>query len=241
MKTRLSRLFLAGGQNAVPLTGWFFAGWTPGTTLVIFWFENLVLSLLIAARIAAHWSATRTRGHTGGFLRNFLTVSVLFTLVHGIFLGFIVGTQLSETVNRDHLIAGLQWMLVAQVVSLGLALWNIGRWPFAEIRKRTDWMLGRVVMVHLSILFGMFLFLAMDKPWWFFSVFVSLKAMLDIGSIVPPWQPKEPPAWLARAANWIDRTTGHRSSNPETFEAYWARTTREEAAERARDEEVVSA
>ena len=220
MTTRLSRLLLAGGQNAVPISGWFFSGWTPGTTLAIYWFENLVLSLVIAARIAAHWSATRTRGHTNGFLKNFLTVSILFTLVHGVFLAFILGTQLPDTVRRDDLIAGLQWMLAIQVASLVIDLWSIGRWPFAEIRRRTDWMLGRVVMVHLSILFGMFLFVWLDRPWWFFSVFVSFKAMLDVGGLLPQWNPKEPPAWLAKGANWMDKKTGTRDWKKETFEEY---------------------
>jgi hypothetical protein len=241
MKARLSRLFFAGGQNAVPITGWFFAGWTPGTTLAIFWFENLVLSLLIAARIAAHWSATRTRGHMNGFLRNFLTVSMMFTLVHGVFLAFILVTQLSDTVHRDDLIAGLQWMLAVQVAALALDLWSIGRWPFAELKKRTDWMLGRVVMVHLSILLGMFLFAWLEQPWWFFSVFVTLKAMLDIGSLLPQWEPNQPPAWLARTMNRIPKSTSARGPKDETFEEYWARTNREEAAQRTRDEEVVGA
>ena len=173
MNTRFSRLFLAGGQNVVPLSGWFLAGWTPGTTLLLFWFENLALSIFLAARIAAHWVATRKRGHASGFLKTFLLTSLAFTLAHGVFLFFVLGMLLKDTVNREDVIAGLQWMLAAQVASLVFDMWNIGGWPFAEIRARTDWMMGRVVMVHLSILFGMFLFMWMEQPWWFFSIFIG--------------------------------------------------------------------
>ena len=35
---RFSRVFLAGGQNAVPVSGWFLGGWSPGTMLALFWF-----------------------------------------------------------------------------------------------------------------------------------------------------------------------------------------------------------
>lgn len=241
MKTRLSRLFLAGGQNTVPITGWFFGGWTPGTTLVVFWCENLVLSLLIAARIAAHWSATRTRGHTGGFLKNFLTISLMFTLVHGLFLALILATQLPDTVSRADLVAGLQWMLGIQIASLVVDLWGIGGWPFAEIRRRTEWMLGRIVMVHLSILFGLFLFFWMGQPWWFFSVFVTLKAMIDVGTLLPQWNPRKPPEWLSRTMNRIPKAASAGGPKDETFEQYWARTDREEARKQARDEEVVGA
>jgi Family of unknown function (DUF6498) len=248
MNTRLSRLFLAGGQNAVPLSGWFLAGWTPGTTLVLFWFENLALSLFLAARIAAHWTATRKRGHTNGFLRTFVLTSLAFTLAHGVFLFLVLGFLLEGTVSRQDAIAGLQWMLAAQVASLAFDLWNIGDWPFAEVRARTDWMMGRVVMVHLSIVFGMFLFMWLEQPWWFFSIFVGLKAMMDIGSLVPQWQPKEPPVWLVRIMDRIGPAPGVAKKKgglagtrkeDETFSEYWHRTQAEEAKTFARDEEVM--
>jgi len=248
MNTRFSRLFLAGGQNAVPLSGWFLAGWTPGTTLLLFWFENLALSIFLAARIAAHWTATRKRGHAGGFLKTFLLTALAFTLAHGVFLFFVLGVLLKDTVSREDVIAGLQWMLAAQVASLAFDMWHIGGWPFAEIRARTDWMMGRVVMVHLSILFGMFLFMWMEQPWWFFSIFIGLKAMMDIGSLVPQWQPKEPPAWLVSTMNRIGPAPGvakkkgglaGQRKEDETFTDYWHRTQAEEAKQFARDEEVM--
>lgn len=227
---QFSRFFLAGGQNAVPLSGWFLGGWTPGTTLALFWFENLLLSLLISVRISAHWRATRTFGHTGGFLRHFVLVTIVFSLGHGIFLGLILGAIIPDTVNRADLIDGVQWMLGFGVASLAWDLWFIGSWPFAEIRARTDWMLGRVVLVHLSILGGMFLFAAAGQPRWFFSIFVGLKALMDVGSLMPRWQPKEAPAWTDRLG---------KGKNGESFRDYWQRTSAIEAQKHARDEEIV--
>ena len=164
-------------------------------------------------RIAAHWTATRKRGHTNGFLRNFVISSLVFTLAHGVFLGLILITMLADTVNRDDLIAGLQWMVGMQVASLLLDLCNIQRWPFAEVRARTDWMLGRVVVVHLSIIVGMFLYMWMEQPWWFFSVFVTLKALMDISGLLPRWEPKmnKPPTWNASSlhSNAASKTRGN--------------------------------
>jgi hypothetical protein len=246
MNTRLSRLFLAGGQNAVPLSGWFLAGWTPGTTLVLFWFENLALSIFLAARIAAHWTATRKRGHANSFLKTFLVTSLGFTLVHGVFLYFVLGVLLKDTVNREEVLEGLQWMLAAQVTSLAFDLWQIGGWPFAELRARTDWMMSRVIVVHLSILLGMFLFMRMEQPWWFFSIFIGLKAMMDIGTLVPQWQPEEPPAWLVTTMNRFGPSPGAKQkrgpfkrAQDESFTEYWHRTQREETQRFARDEEVL--
>jgi hypothetical protein len=247
MNPRFSRLFLAGGQNAVPLSGWFLGGWTPGTTLMLFWFENLALSLFLAARIAAHRAATRKRGHDGGFLKTFLLTSLGFTLVHGLFLFLILAVMLRETVNREDVIAGLQWMLAAQVASLAFDFLSIGGWPFAEIRARADWMMSRVILVHLSILFGMFLLMWMEQPWWFFSIFLCLKAMMDIGSLVPQWNPKEPPAWLVKAMNRLGPAPGAARKKAglvtrkedESFSEYWHRTRAEDAKKFARDEEVM--
>jgi len=235
---RFSRLFLAGGQNAVPLSGWFLGGWAPGTLLVVFWFENLVLSLFIAARIAAHWQATRTRGHEGGFLRTFLLTSLAFTLVHGVFLAIVIARLPGGSIVRDEVVKGVQWMLAAQVASLAFDLWRISGWPFAEIRRRTEWVLGRVVAVHLSILVGMFLFMAFDRPAWFFTLFLVPKAMMDLGSLLPQWEPKEPPAVLVRAMNRVPTRKG-KGRHDESFTDYWRRTRREEMEQQARDEEVV--
>ncbi len=239
MKRGLSRFLLAGGQNAVPASGWFLGGWTPGTTLVLFWFENLIASLFIASRIAMHWRATRTRGHTNGYLRNFLLTALVFTLAHGLFLAMILGSLVPGTVQRQDVITGLQWMGATQLASLAFDAWTIGRWPFAEMRARSDWLLGRVVMVHISILFGMFAFASMGQPWWFFSVFIVLKAMSDFGSILPQWKPKEPPAWLTRTMDRIGKDPKAGGPKNESFADYWKRTTKNEAQSRARDEEVV--
>lgn len=251
MNARFSRIFLAGGQNAVPLSGWFFGGWSPGTTLALFWFENLLLTLFIGARVAAHWQLTRKRGHERGFLKNFLVTSVAFTLAQGVFLVIILGALLRNTVVLDDVWTGLQWMAGTQVASLALDSWSLGRWPFAELRTRTEWMLGRVVMVHLSIIVGMFVFAAMGTPTSFFGFFLVFKALAEISSIVPQWKPKKPPAWLARLMNKVPGSPeakkrrgkprgDHRHAN-ETFEEYWERTDREEAEKYARDEEVVRA
>ena len=67
-------------------------------------------------------------------LKNFLVASLVFTLAHGVFLAFILGSMLPESVNRQDVLSGVQWMLGAQVASLLLDLWRIGGWPFAEIR-----------------------------------------------------------------------------------------------------------
>ena len=166
------------------------------------------LTAFIAARVAAHWAATRKRGHDKGFLRHFLVVPLGLTAAHGVFLALVLGNILPDSVNRADVAAGVQWMLAAQAASLVLNFWFLGNWPFAEIRARTDWMLGRVLMVH----------------------------RLDISSLVPRWQPKKAPGWLASSMDKI-----RPAHDKEAFADYWRRESRLEAEKHARDEEVLDA
>jgi hypothetical protein len=57
------RLLPVAGANAVPVAGVFLAGWDGATALTLYWWENLVGSLLIAVRILVHRLLTRKRGH----------------------------------------------------------------------------------------------------------------------------------------------------------------------------------
>src|SRR5262249_51458076 len=90
--------------NVVPAIGWFIAGWSAGTTLAVYWFENVAACLLIAIRIGAHQRLSPRRGHyryqapstnrrsaqSGTFFSGFLITSLVFSAAHGVFLGFIL-------------------------------------------------------------------------------------------------------------------------------------------------------
>lgn len=230
----LSRFFLAAAQNGVPLGGWFLGGWSPATALAVYWIENVVLGLAVAVRIRAHQLATHTRGHERGFLSGFLVATLAFTAVHGIFLAALLVLLHLGPVDWTEVRDGARWVVASHLASLVLDSFTLRHWPFAELRRRTEWTLGRVGLVHFSLLVGMFLAATRDRPDTIFSVFVVLKAVSEIGSLVPQWKPREAPAPLVRLMNRIPAKRGQ-----ESFEDYWRRTTREEEAKHARDEEVV--
>lgn len=61
--TFISRLFQPRWLSAVLLYGLIYAGWSPASVVVCFWFEKLTRIVLVAARIYVHQVATRKRGH----------------------------------------------------------------------------------------------------------------------------------------------------------------------------------
>lgn len=74
-----------------------------------------------------------------------------------------------------------------------------------------------------------------ETPGAFFGVFVALKAVSDVGSILPQWNPREPPRWLVKATSLFPKQKG------ESFEDYWRRTRKVDDAQAANDEERLGA
>lgn len=228
----ISRLLLALAQNAVPAGGWFVAGWSPGTTLAVYWIENLVSALTIGTRISVHRRATRTRGHRDQTVSSFLLVALGFTLVHGVFVGLMLAVVKVGPVDWDAVLAGARAVLYVHAGSLVFDLVTISRWPFAEIRRRTAGALMRIVLLHMGLLIGMAVAFALDAPASFFSAFIVLKAMSELSSVLPQWDPAEPPRALVAFASLFPSKPGD-----ESFADYWRRETREQREREIRDEQ----
>lgn len=89
---RVRSLLTALGLNAIPAAGWFFGDWSAGTTLILYWFETLLGTLLVAARILLHRRLRPSKGHSnyqapqtkgtpgqGSYLSAFLVPALVFT------------------------------------------------------------------------------------------------------------------------------------------------------------------
>jgi len=205
--------------NAVPAAGWFAAGWSAGTTLIVYWFETLAACLFVAARIVAHRRWSPRRGHfryqapnsdrprsQSYFLQGFLVTSLAFSAAHGQFLGGI----LFVLDHKGHgNLAGVDWhsvklgslyVLIALAIDLVVDLLSMRKWSFRQIEGTANRSLGRVIVVHLTLVFGMF-GAAMTDASALFGVFVVLKTMYALSTALPQWEPATPPRWLSRAMN----------------------------------------
>jgi hypothetical protein len=224
--TRLAEML---GVNSIPVLGVFAGDWTSSTALAVYWFENLIASLLIGARLWLHRRWQPERDDAGQPLprakppSELLIKAIPFTLAHGLFLlpVFLIITKL--TPDPEQLRQAARALLVLQGLAFGVDLWSLDRWPAARVNERADHLLGRVALVHLSIIFGMFLFAWLEREIAFFGFFVGCKLLADLSSFLPkPDQgtPERPPRWLAAIMRHFPRQNG------ETFEEYWVRTNR---------------
>jgi hypothetical protein len=232
------------GLNAIPAFGFLAAGWSSGATLVFYWVETLLLTLAVSALILVHRLRTRRAGHWLGFavrsdadldpaalpgsgyhgLRDFLAVMIPFSAAHGILVAFLTFQALPELGGGERptatdLLSGASWAATFVLLGFLLDLLRIGSRPFSWIEATARGVMGRMVVIHLTILFGMVAMAATDAPDGFFAVFAVMKTAMDFARRLPAGAPSEdPPWWLG----WLDRVVPPQKG--ESFLHFWRRT-----------------
>jgi len=250
---RIRALITALGLNAVPAAGWFLGDWSAGTTLVLYWLETLIGTLLVGLRIILHRRLLPSKGHwnyqapqgqapqTSGrstYLSAFLVPALAFTFVHGIFLAALGGMMISKNlapearIEGEHLLVGLIGIAVFQGADFFSDLIWLRTRPFAWIERLGQQTLGRVFVIHITIIGGMAAVMFTGANRNFFGVFIFFKTLLNCSLVIPQWQPKTPPAWLS---NLMDRIGSPKYKNT-TFAQFWKSTDDQEAARLTRNE-----
>jgi hypothetical protein len=204
------RVLRALGLGGVPPAGFFGAGWSLGTLLLLYWLETILVTLAVTVLILRHRRLTRQQGHwmsdvtitttvqgrrtthrKATFLQSFLSVMVPFTLGHGVFVlafAYLVFPQEigpEARVSGDALANGLAAIALFLLVSLLLDLSRLGERPFRWVERLTQRAQGRMIVTHLTIIFGAAAMAAFDAPLGFLVVFVALKSLLDLGGMFP--------------------------------------------------------
>lgn len=235
----------------VPLVGWFFVDWSGLTTLAVYWFETLVGCAFITARIAVHQRWNPRRGHfryeppdaprrssrRSSFLAGFAVTSTVFCAAHGVFLVAILlvfrGGHDGHFVEIDWRSVGFGCLSVLLFLALGFLtdLSTLRQWTFGAVEQMANQGLGRVVVVHLTLILGFFGIAVTGAPDALFGIFVILKSLSALSYAVPQWQPAEPPKWLSRIMNRLPNVhPGQR------FEQFWVSDNAQEAARRNRND-----
>jgi hypothetical protein len=236
--TRAAHVATWLGVIAVPALGWFTQGWSGATTLVVYWFETAAMCLLIVARIALHQRWTPRYGHfryqapvtdrrgvprRNSFVSGFALTSLVFCGAHALFLGVIL---LLLNLNGQRGIAEVDWrsiglgcayVLAFLLIEFLLDLSSLRHWTFWQIEQTANRGLSRVVVIHLTLIFGLFGVAITDAPSAFFGVFVVLKSLAALSLALPQWDPEQPPRWFSRVMNRVPNVhPGKR------FEDFWA-------------------
>ncbi|MCV5263098.1 hypothetical protein OFC55_36110, partial [Escherichia coli] len=74
------------------------------------------------------------------------------------------------------------------------------------------------MVVHMTLLLGFVGIAATDAPSALFTVFVVLKTMAALSTVIPQWEPERPPRMLTNLMNRMPNV------HPgESFEDFWAK------------------
>ena len=247
--------------NGVPVYGVLAEGWSAATILVLYWLENLLTAVATCLRIAVHRSWTRKRGHYHGgqlgvvvggksarpirtFLGEYATAALVFTLAHGIFV--VVLTLMLASNHPDD----RRWQLslpqlrfgvaaVAAFLGAGLAadLPSLPTWSFARLRAYAQQRLSRVLILHVTIIFGMLAIMLTESPFALLFVLVALKTLADVGGALTRSEPlpERPPAWASR----LSARVGPAGRAGTEFDAKWRREIEDAKHQAQEDEEPV--
>jgi hypothetical protein len=181
--------------NLVPVYGVLFLGWDTFVIVFLFWLENVIVGLFNVLRIVCARPSDPV-GCIGklGAVPFFCFHYGMFCAVHGVFVFALFGGALREP--RGLPTPGFVWDTVtsarlvvpflALVASHGFSfLYNYigkGEYRTANIGKLFGQPYARVVVLHVAILFGGFLTMALGSPVFGLFLLVVLKIGLDIGA-----------------------------------------------------------
>ncbi len=168
--------------NLIPLGGVVFLSWTVGDVLLLYWAESAVIGIYNLARM---WVIGRLKvlffgpfflGHYGGFM-----------VGHLLFIyGFIISdgdTSVSVTRVFDDFLA-LYPALIALFISHGVSFFQnfLGRREYETmtLREQMSEPYKRIIVMHLTIIFGGFLVMMLDNKLPALILMIVLKVGVDL-------------------------------------------------------------
>ncbi|TVR07939.1 MAG: hypothetical protein EA385_11305 [Salinarimonadaceae bacterium] len=167
--------------NLIPLGGVLFYGWTVFELLALFWAENVVIGLLNLVKMGTVLVLAGRKDAL--FTMPFFLVHYgLFTLVHGVFLFQMFSP--AEDIDFAIFLIPLAALALSHVASYAVNF--IGRGEYLRLTAQ-DLMTqpyGRVVALHLTIIFGAFVVAALGEPLYALALLVVLKTAIDLAAHV---------------------------------------------------------
>ena len=229
-RIRLSSLALVIA-NLAPLLGVLFWGWSAGSVIVLYWFENVVIGVINVARMIALspadasiaglvgparaaslaagaaaerllaskslGSKTLAHGFKLFLVPFFIVHYFMFCAGHGIFVfsmlagqdGYFpdsVGIDLLGSLGRAIEIFSTPLAFAALALALSHLLSFFvnylggGEYRRLDLQRLMMMPYGRIVVLHITIILGGFITLALGEPIWVIVILVVLKIAVDL-------------------------------------------------------------
>jgi hypothetical protein len=184
-------LLVLGLANALPIAGVLLLGWKVFPLVLLYWLENVVVGGFNVAKLLLARPQELAYSLGKLFVVPFFIVHFgMFTFVHGVLMFAVFGPKgpdpfnvlgaVPAAIRANH----LGWAVLALIVSHGLSFyWNYlenGEFRRASIQALMSQPYGRVVVLHLTVLFGGWIVLILGSPTLALVLLVALKTAADV-------------------------------------------------------------
>jgi hypothetical protein len=186
--------------NLVPLFGVVFLHWEVFPLMFLFWSENVIVGAFNVVKMLTANPSSPISWIGKVFAVPFFCVHYgMFTFIHGIFVmalfngggGSLKGSHpVPSVATLWHIIQenNLGWAILGLTVSRGISFATnyIGKGEYqrASLSQLMSQPYGRIVVMHLTIIFGGFLMMTLHSPVVGLVLLVVLKTVLDLNSHV---------------------------------------------------------
>jgi hypothetical protein len=183
--------------NLIPLLGVLFFHWDLFTIMFLFWFENVIVGVYNVLRMAVAVGPGVLGGAVKLFLIPFFCVHYgMFCLVHGVFVVVLFGGGMSTSAGSPGELAGgllshslhpgLLIPVLAIVVSHGISFFvnyiGEGEYKRASAQQLMGRPYGRIVILHVVIIFGGMAAKILGQPMIALVLLVVLKIAIDLAA-----------------------------------------------------------
>jgi hypothetical protein len=179
--------------NLVPIYGVLFMDWQVFPIMFLFWIENLIIGVSNVFKMVLSSPGNAGQWVAKAFMIPFFCVHYgIFTLVHGIFIlvmfgGFIEqGDPALSLSDIFGILVNLQlgWavlaLIISHTVSFVVNYIGNGEYKKSSLAQLMQQPYGRVVILHVTILFGGFLVTLLGSPVIGLILLIVLKTFIDI-------------------------------------------------------------
>ena len=184
--------------NLIPVFGVILLGWKVFPLMFLFWSENVIIGALNVLKMLVADPESPVTWIGKLFVIPFFCVHYgMFTFVHGALVILLFGggiqrhagfpdfnafwTQMFwQTIRENRLGWAILGMAASRIISFGTNYVGTGEYKRADVQRLMIQPYGRVMIMHVAILCGGFLMLALHSPAIGLLLLVALKMTLDL-------------------------------------------------------------
>jgi hypothetical protein len=176
--------------NIVPVIGALFLGWEVFPILLLFCMENVIVGIFnVLKMLLSAADNAAAQAHKIATIMFFCIHYGMFTIVHGVFVIVVFGFPKDNPLDLSALPqffrdTQLIWGILALIISHGASFIvnYIGKREYKHTTVN-DLMMQpyeRVVILHLTIIFGAFMVTLLGSPIFGLLILIVLKVIIDI-------------------------------------------------------------